>query len=216
MRITLLLLVALPFLALTKIQAIDESLVERPSRAIDFPGCYSDLNQADRNGDGFVKLNEYLFFIQEYGMRICFSTDELSLQQVATFNTLACICRSQEGSSEDCCLGDNARIPTAGTLLPVSQQTPSQRNYLTSVCKLTDATMDGQCPPSMAPTVAGGNEDSPSPIESLTLDDVVVPAKSPDPRGAQGGHTSQGPRRLTRTLCLTCFMMGAVLAWGLS
>ena len=125
-------------------EADDESTVE----GIDFPGCYSDLNRADRNGDGWVKRNEYLNFIQEYGKRICFSTDQLTLQQSATFNTLACICRTQEGSAEDCCLGDNAQIPTAGSLLPESQQTPSQRNYLTSVCKLTDATICGQCPPS--------------------------------------------------------------------
>jgi len=130
-------------------QVADESLIDRPDKAIDFPGCYSDLHRADRNGDGFVKQNEYLNFIQEYGKRICFSTDALTLQQSATFNTLACICRSQEGSSTDCCLGDNAQIPTAGSLLPIEQQTPGQKNYLTSVCKLTDATIDGQCPPAV-------------------------------------------------------------------
>lgn len=126
---------------------VDESLVDRAATGIDFPGCYKDLHLADRNGDGFVKQNEYLNFIQEYGKRICFSTDALTLQQSATFNTLACICRSQEGSSPDCCLGPNARIPTGGALLPISEQTPSQKNYLTSVCKLTDATISGRCPP---------------------------------------------------------------------
>lgn len=126
---------------------IDESLIERPDQGIDFPGCYSDLDKSDLNRDGFIKQNEYLRFIQEYGKRICFSTDALTLQQYSTFNTLSCICRSQEGSSADCCVAENARIPTAGALLPIAQQTPNQRNYLTSVCKLTDATIDGQCPP---------------------------------------------------------------------
>jgi hypothetical protein len=65
-------------------QPVDESLVTRPSENIDFPGCWSDLAKADRNGDGFVKQNEYLNFIQEYGKRICFSTDALTLQQSAT------------------------------------------------------------------------------------------------------------------------------------
>jgi hypothetical protein len=147
----------------------DESLVDRPAEGIDYPGCYSDLHKADRNGDGFVKQSEYLNFIQEYGKRICFSTDELTLQQSATFNTLACICRQQEGSKEDCCLGSKARIPTAGALVPIADQTPSQKNYLTSVCKLTDATIEGQCPPSVrdraippealvTPVSTGGND----------------------------------------------------------
>lgn len=144
-------------LALTLVPAVsaqstgnsDESLIDRPNQGIDFPGCYSDLKKADRNGDGFVKQKEYLNFIQEYGKRICFSTDKLTLQQSATFNTLACICRSQEGATEDCCLGANAQIPTAGADLSPDAQTVNQKNYLTSVCKLTDATIDGQCPPAV-------------------------------------------------------------------
>jgi hypothetical protein len=127
----------------------DESLIDRPKEGIDYQGCYSDLNKADRNGDGFVKQNEYLNFIQEYGKRICFSTDKLTLQQSATFNTLACICRQQEGENSDCCIGKNAQIPTDGALVPIADQTPSQKNYLTSVCKLTDATIEGQCPPAV-------------------------------------------------------------------
>lgn len=125
----------------------DESLVDRPTEGIDYPGCYSDLHKADRNGDGLVKRNEYLNFIQEYGKRICFSTDKLTLQQSATFNSLACICKSQEGSKDDCCIGDKAQIPTSGALTPIADQTPGQKNYLTTVCKLTDATIEGQCPP---------------------------------------------------------------------
>lgn len=126
-------------------QPIDEDLVSRPAEGIDFAGCWSDLNKADRNGNGFVTRNEYLNFIQEYGKRICFETDALTLQQISTFNTLACICRSQEGASYDCCIGDAAQIPTAGAL--DTSRTPTQKHYLTSVCKLTDATIDGRCPP---------------------------------------------------------------------
>jgi Spondin_N len=131
----------------------DEGLFDRPAGDIDFPGCYSDLHKADRNGDGFVKRDEYLYFIQEYGKRLCFLTDRLTLQQSATFNTLACICKDQEGSTEDCCIGKNAEIKTAGALTPIADQSPSQRNYLTTVCKLTDATIEGQCPPDGSPAV---------------------------------------------------------------
>lgn len=125
---------------------IDPSLVQRPDDGIDFPGCYSDLATADRDGNGFVKQNEYLNFIQLYGKRICFSEDALTLQQSATFNTLACICLEEKGDPS-CCLGDNARIPTSGATLPISKQTPHQQNFLTTVCKLTAATISGKCPP---------------------------------------------------------------------
>jgi hypothetical protein len=146
MRLSLLLL-AMTSVVLAADTPVDETLVDRPSKNIDFPGCFSDLQKADRNGDGFVKQNEYLNFIQEYGKRICFSTDALTLQQSATFNTLACICRNIAGETSDCCLEDNARIPTAGALSDA--RTPSQLSYLTTVCKLTDSTIDGQCPPAV-------------------------------------------------------------------
>jgi hypothetical protein len=133
--------------ALAQDGTIDESLVDRKSEEIDFPGCYQDLHKADLNKDGFVKQNEYLKFIQEYGKRICFQTDRLTLQQSATFNTLACLCRNQENASASCCIKDNARIMTDGALIPQHKQTAGQRSYLTSVCKLTDATIDGKCPP---------------------------------------------------------------------
>jgi hypothetical protein len=135
-----------------------------PDREINFSGCYSDLVMADGDSDGFVYSAEYLVFVQAYGKRVCAYTNELSLQQLATFNTLACICRSQDNTADDCCLGSNAQIPTSGAETPVDQQTPNQKNYLTSVCKLTDATIDGQCPPvnntAMAPASSPNSTNS--------------------------------------------------------
>ena len=162
-----------PDVVVAQQQPLDESLIERPDQGIDFPGCYRDLDRADLNRDGFVKQNEYLRFIQEYGKRICFSTDALTLQQYSTFNTLACICRSQEGSDADCCVGAKAQIPTAGALQTIAAQTPNQRNYLTSVCKLTDATIDGQC----APVVTERG----TPLDGLaSLDSLIGPPAEPN------------------------------------
>jgi hypothetical protein len=168
----------------------DESLIDRPNKEIDFPGCYSDLVKADRDGDGFVKQKEYLNFIQEYGKRICFSTNALTLQQSATFNTLACICRSQDNAADDCCLGKNAQIPTSGANMPVDKQSPNQKNYLTSVCKLTDATIDGQCPPAV--------RDRATPPEALV---APVPAGSGD--GLMWGLIA-GALALALLLCCCC------------
>jgi hypothetical protein len=117
-----------------------------PSENIDFPGCFSDLALADRNGDGVVKSNEYLGFIQEYSKRKCITNPSLTLQQRIAFNTIACGCRAEEGSSPNCCLGSNAEIRTAGALNP--SRSGAQNGYLTSACRITDETLPGpQCPP---------------------------------------------------------------------
>lgn len=115
--------------------------------SLDYPGCFSDLAASDKDGDGYIKDYEYLGFIQEYGKRICHETDQLSLEQAAAFNALACRCRSQEGQSYDCCLGDNAKISTAGALDP--ERTAEQAAYLTAVCRVTDGTIHEPrgCPP---------------------------------------------------------------------
>lgn len=125
---------------------LDNSLIQYWDSSLNFTGCYEDLAASDKDGNGYVQQNEYLTFIQTYGKRKCFSEDALTLQQSGVFNSLACICRDQTGSAADCCLGDNAKIPTAGAADP-STATPDQNTYLTSVCKLTDATIDSSCPP---------------------------------------------------------------------
>jgi hypothetical protein len=51
----------------------------------------------------------------------------------------------------DCCIGDAAQISTAGAL--DDNRTPAQKNYLTTVCKLTRATIDGKCQPEVGERV---------------------------------------------------------------
>lgn len=152
---------------------------DRPVEPLDFLGCYADLHTADVNNDGFVKQNEYLGFIQEYGKQRCFRTSRLTFLQSATFNRLACLCRQQENSREDCCIGDNARILTEGALLPPDIQTPAHRSYLTTVCKLTDATIDGYCAPSSSPSSMPSIIPSASP--STSIEPTSVPSISMAP-----------------------------------
>ena len=173
-------MIKLPFLAFLSLVAlsranegaltgVDPDLIDKPSNNIDFPGCFQDLVTADRNGDGLIRQKEYLGFIQEYGKnRRCFDTDALTLEQNAAFNSLACICRSQEGKAPDCCLGSNAQIVTAGAL-PPSTRTEEQLQYLTAVCIVTDGTITGQCPPKIR------ERETPPPI-------IIIPAN-----GASGG-----------------------------
>jgi hypothetical protein len=165
-----------------------------PTDGIDYPGCYSDLHKADRNGDGLVKFNEYLNFIQEYGKRICFSTNALSLQQSATFNSLACICKTQEGSAADCCLGDNASILTSGALTPIADQTPSQQMYLTTVCKLTHATIEGHCPPVISTTPTTVSVSAPESSPSVSQAPVTMgQSESSVPSSAVSLFTTRAP-----------------------
>lgn len=143
------------FLALAPLVNADETplkpdpnsdFYKAPDENIDFPGCFSDLAKADRNGDGVVKKDEYLGFIQMYSKRLCVENPFLTLQQRIAFNTIACGCRAEEGADVDCCIKENAQIRTAGALNP--SRTGEQNAYLTSACRITDETLpDPQCPP---------------------------------------------------------------------
>lgn len=124
----------------------DSDFYQEGSPFINFPGCFSDLITADVNGDGVVKSSEYLGFIQEYGKRKCIENPVLTWQQRIAFNNIACQCRSELGSTPDCCLAENAQIRTTGALNP--SRTGEQSAYLTSACRLTDATLPPYaCPP---------------------------------------------------------------------
>lgn len=139
----------------------DGSLVESPNEIIDFEGCFADLHMSDRNEDGAVNVGEYLFFIQQYGRRVCYSTEIITLEQRSAFNSLACSCLSKEGADESCCLGENAKLSTAGALDPESR-TPEQLGFLTSVCRVTDGTLGERDCENPAPTTAPGPTKSPS------------------------------------------------------
>jgi len=181
--------------------AIDPAFIEYASDGIDYPGCFSDLATADRNGDGVVRKNEYLDFIQTYGKRICHTTDRLSLEQVSAFTSLACLCQGYEGFGQDCCLGDNARIFTNGALNP--DRTQDELRNLVAVCRVTDGVIyqPRGCPPKVdKPEVA------PPPI--------IVPLDPGAAAAADGGGLSKGAiagivigaiAALLLLLCCCCF-----------
>ena len=121
-----------------------------PSTAIDFPRCFNDLANADKNGDGVLKKDEYLGFIQAYAAdQKCIENPVLTFQQRLAFNQIACTCSSIPGAPADCCVRDNAEIITAGAQDP--KRTGTQNAYLTSACRITDETLGPpQCPPTDA------------------------------------------------------------------
>lgn len=175
---------------------IDPELINLPSTGIDFPGCFHDLVTADKNGDGYIYKNEYLGFIQTYGAnRRCWHQDALTLQQDGAFNSLACICRNLEGSSPNCCLGSNARLPTAGALTP-STRTEVQYAYLTAICVVTDATIGGHCPPVIL------TRETPPPV---LITPVSVPSSSSGlSNGAKWGIIAAAAALLLLCCCCCC------------
>jgi hypothetical protein len=154
----------------------ESDFFEEGDPSIDFPGCFSDLIVADVNGDGVVKSSEYLGFIQEYGKRKCIENPVLTWQQRIAFNNIACQCRSELGAGSDCCLGDKAQIRTDGALNPA--RTGEQNAYLTSACRITDATL----PPYACPPKDDTREAAPLP----PLPPVFLPP-APSVAGDDGG-----------------------------
>ena len=115
----------------------DTTSVKKPF-LIDFEDCFGDLKRADKNGDGRVKVDEYLGFIQTYASKQkCIENPSLKLQQRIAFTTIACSCLAV--GPEDCCLKENAEILTAGATNP--DRTTDQALYLTSACRITDETL---------------------------------------------------------------------------
>jgi hypothetical protein len=124
--------------------------------SIDYSGCYTDLNNADENGNGFIEQDEYFVFLQAYGKRVCYSSGTISLQQKSTFFTLACLCRQIDGDgslsnktvteSDKCCLGENAKLFTAKRpitfeTIPVPELTVNQKEYFKTVCYYADSSL---------------------------------------------------------------------------
>ena len=119
----------------------DSEFFEAPDTAIDFPACFRNIANADKNGDGVLKKNEYLGFIQEYSMeQKCRENPVLTFDQALAFNQIACSCSSIPGAASDCCVGGNAEMLTAGA--GSRSRTGTQNAYLISACRVTDETLD--------------------------------------------------------------------------
>lgn len=131
-------------------QSVDPNEVGAPADGIDYEGCYDDIHRADVNGDGKVKIDEFLNLINLYGRRICYNQKSLTDPQRAAFNQLACRCEREEGSSPECCIGRyNAHIDTDGANLFPSQRTDAQKLSLRTTCIVIDGTIGGECPPTI-------------------------------------------------------------------
>lgn len=155
------------------LSGFDPDSIQWPADGLNYVGCFKDMIAADANGDGVIKRNEYLFFIQQYGIRICHNTDTLTLEQNAAFNTIACGCNSIEGGAADCCLGSNAQIKThADAVIDPTLRTPEILFDMIRTCRITDSVIyePRGCDPQVIPP------DDPPPFGALVPGPVTAAA----------------------------------------
>jgi hypothetical protein len=121
-------------------------------------GCASGLIEMDDNGDGMVKRNEYLDFVNLIAAFLCIPPrPALDLELQTVFFSIACLCQEREGFSEDCCYGTDAAIFTDGAADAITR-TEDQDAYLRAACLLTQAVLGPQqctyAPRTIAPDAA--------------------------------------------------------------
>lgn len=124
-------------------------------RVIDFEGCFADIAASDEDNSGNIEKEEYLNFINVYGQRLCWSQETMTLQQHGTFNVLACLCQTRGRTADvfadvdqldrTCCIGSNAKLPTAGVNESPEARSDEDSAFLTRVCRLTDRTLEFSC-----------------------------------------------------------------------
>jgi hypothetical protein len=111
---------------------------EFPDDGVEYEACLEELDSADANGDGALKMDEFKTFVQSYKERIlCGENVEdsgFSSEHEKAFHAIACMCRCRQGRA--CCEGDRAQIDTVGADNP--DRTAHQHYYLTTVCQVTD------------------------------------------------------------------------------
>lgn len=112
------------------------------------------MADSDEDRTGSIERDEYLNFINVFGEQFCLSQDELTLEQHAAFNTLACFCRSIDGNDDTCCLFDNGKLTYTNALNPAAR-TISELIFLTSICTVTFQTLPE---PRACPNNDGGDD----------------------------------------------------------
>jgi len=115
------------------------SLAQEDYEDVDLLKCFAALKDADADGNNKIDADEHLAFLQQFGPSDYWvQLTERPLELKAKFNTVACMCM-QRGGVASCCNGDNAGIDISGI---DDDQDSAQRDYLETVCILTQRAID--------------------------------------------------------------------------
>jgi hypothetical protein len=162
-------LLSITLLLLLGGSSIDAQQVNIDTEVI-FETCYDSLRNFDTNQDRLIDRREYFGFAKDFGGRSeCLGNiNELPIELILVWNQLSCECNFR-GGAEDCCTGDNARVPTQGAR-SADKTVIGEQNYLRQVCLLTDQAIISFCGP-------------PPPPPQATPPPVIVQARAIDDGG---------------------------------
>jgi hypothetical protein len=120
---------------------------------VDFDVCYFELDQEERSGNGILDIDEYFEFAKDFGGRTeCLGNlTFLPLDLRLVWNQLSCEC-TVRGGDDECCLGNNANIPVAGSD-NFKEASVKEQQYLRQVCLRTDQAIIAYCGPPPAATI---------------------------------------------------------------
>jgi hypothetical protein len=143
--------------------------------------CYDALYIADENKDGQLDRQEFLDFVEGMGGPAGVS-DFNNLPRVfrSTFIILACKCTREPNAARDCCVGDKASLPIAGTG-PGEVPSSAEEQDLYHICFLSESSVvkyDEESKPTMSPAINPTQSPAnPTPNPSTSPD--VFPSPSP-------------------------------------
>ena len=92
-------------------------------------GCANALLSNDLDGDGMIKRNEYLGFVNEIAELMCVPPRPvLDLELQTVFLSIACLCEDIEGMGGECCFGSDAGIYSEGAEDPDARRTQEEES----------------------------------------------------------------------------------------
>lgn len=104
-------------------------------------GCSDAILAHDTNGDGVIRRDEYLSFVNNVADLLCLPPRPiLDLELQTVFVSIACLCQQREGNDETCCFGNDAGMFQEGAASVVGR-TEDQQSYLRAACLLTQAVL---------------------------------------------------------------------------
>ena len=139
-------------------------------------GCANAVLAHDDNGDGAIRRDEYLNFVNNVADLLCLPPRPiLDLELQTVFVSIACLCQEREGNDISCCFGPEAGIFQEGAA-DLASRTEDEASYLRAACLLTQAVLGPeQCDLPVATIDPGA-----IPIAFPQVPVVVLPAEPDD------------------------------------
>ena len=159
-RAPLLLLLSIVSHGLTGVSAGYADQVPPPPQPNDISGtvngCANAIMSHDLDGDGAIRRDEYLNFVNNVADLLCLPPRPiLDLELQTVFVSIACLCQEREGNDISCCFGEAAGLYQLGADNPVGR-TQDETSYLRAACLLTQAVLGPQQCETPVATIAPG------------------------------------------------------------